>query len=198
MDRHGARGSDCYLFMLDGAGAISAADRRHHFPTQAFAVLQEGIEFTLESAGGAPASLVKVIAPAQPSGRSPAGFTGKIAVAERAKAPVLDLPDQKKKRIYFVDDDAVKSQRGHAMIVLYEKDTVTGLHRHPDAESMFVVLDGALEFTVNGDRVVVRPGQVAYFGRNDQHGLRVADGSSSASFLEFHIPAAYTTVRAQV
>jgi hypothetical protein len=34
-----------------------------------------------------------------------------------------------------------------------------------------------------------------YFGLNDQHGLRVADGESSASFLEFHIPAAYPTVR---
>jgi quercetin dioxygenase-like cupin family protein len=123
------------------------------------------------------------------------GFTGKIAVAERATAPVLDLPDQKKKRIYFVDDDAVRSQRGHAMIVLYEKDTVTGLHHHPNAESMFVVLDGALQFTVNGEQVVVRAGQAAYFGLNDQHGLRVADGSSGASFLEFHIPAAYTTVR---
>jgi mannose-6-phosphate isomerase-like protein (cupin superfamily) len=190
------RGSDCYLFMLDGAGTISAADRRHHFSAQAFAILQEGIEFTVESTGGAPASIVKVIAPAQPNDRSLAGFTGKIAVAERAKAPVLNLPDQKKKRIYFVDDDAVKSQRGHAMIVVYEKDTVTGLHHHPNAESMFVVLDGALQFTVNGDQVVVRPGQVAYFGLNDQHGLRVADESSSASFLEFHIPAAYTTVRA--
>jgi hypothetical protein len=33
-----------------------------------------------------------------------------------------------------------------------------------------------------------------YFGLNDQHGLRVVDGESSASFLEFHIPAAYPTV----
>jgi len=28
-------------------------------------------------------------------------------------------------------------------------------------------------------------------------GLRVADGASSASFLEFHIPADYSTVRGQ-
>jgi hypothetical protein len=60
------RGSDCCLFMLDGAGLISAADRRHHFPIQAFAILQEGIEFTVESAGSTPASIVKVIAPVQP------------------------------------------------------------------------------------------------------------------------------------
>src|SRR5215468_10682296 len=40
---------DCYLFMVDGACAISAADNRHRFSTQAFAVVQEGIEFTLEN-----------------------------------------------------------------------------------------------------------------------------------------------------
>jgi len=115
------RGSDCYLFMLDGTSAISAADHQYHFPAQAFAVVQEGIEFAVESKGGAPARIINVIAPPQPSGRSTAGFTGKIAVVERAEAPMLDLPDEKKRRIYFVDDDAVKSQRGHAMIVLYEK-----------------------------------------------------------------------------
>jgi quercetin dioxygenase-like cupin family protein len=80
------------------------------------------------------------------------------------------------------------------MIVLYDKDTVTGLHHHPNAESMFVMLEGALQFTVNGEPVVLTPG---HFGLNDRHALRVADGASSASFLEFHIPAAYSTVRGQ-
>jgi quercetin dioxygenase-like cupin family protein len=110
---------------------------------------------------------------------------------------MVNLPEEKKKRIYFVDDGAIRSQRGHAMIVVYEKDTVTGLHYHPNAESMFIVLEGALQFIVNGEPVVLTPGQAVYFGLNDQHGLRVADGVSSASFLEFHIPAAYSTVRSQ-
>jgi len=79
------------------------------------------------------------------------------------------------------------------MMVLYEKDAVTGLHHH--VESMFVMLDGALQFTVNGEQVVLRPGQAVYFGVDDQHGLRVADEASRANFLEFHIPAAFTTVR---
>ena len=190
-------GSDCYLFMLDGAGSISAAGNRLHFPAQAFAALQEGIEFTVESDGGASANIVKVIAPPQPNGRSLTGFMDRIAVTERDQAPVLDLPDQKKKRIYFVDDDAIRSQRGHAMIVTYEKGTVTSLHCHPNAESLFVVLDSALQFVVNGEQVVVVPGQAAYFGLSDQHALRVADGASGASFLEFHIPADFSTVRVQ-
>jgi quercetin dioxygenase-like cupin family protein len=81
------------------------------------------------------------------------------------------------------------------MIVVYERETVTGMHMHPNAESMFVVLDGALQFTVNGEQGVVKPGQAAIFGTNDRHGLHTADGLPGASFLEFHIPAAYTTVK---
>jgi quercetin dioxygenase-like cupin family protein len=104
------------------------------------------------------------------------------------------VPEQKKTRIYFVDPAAVRSERGHAMIVGYEPGTVTGLHHHPDAESLFVVLDGALAFTVDGAQKIVRPGEAAWFGCDDPHGLRVAEGFGTASFLEFHIPAAYTTV----
>jgi quercetin dioxygenase-like cupin family protein len=139
--------------------------------------------------------VVKVIAPPRPSDRSLAGFTGGLSVIERGNAPVLKIPQDHKTRIYFVDDEAAKSQRCHAMIVVYDQDTVTSMHMHPNAESMFVVLDGAIQFTVNGNDVVVKPGQAAIFGTNDRHGLRAADGLSAASFLEFHIPAAYTTVK---
>jgi mannose-6-phosphate isomerase-like protein (cupin superfamily) len=189
------RGSDCYLFMRSGAGTISAAGDRHRFPAQAFATVQEGVEFTVENDGGAPVEAIKVIAPPQPNGRSLTGFTGGLSVIERGKAPVLEIPKDRKTRLYFVDDAAAKSERGHAMIVVYEKETVTGMHMHPNAESMFVVLDGALQFTVNGEQVVVKPGQAAIFGTNDRHGLHTADGLPGASFLEFHIPAAYTTVK---
>ena len=189
------RGSDLYLFMLKGAGAVFAAGNRHRFPAQTFATVQEGVEFTVENDGGAAADVVKVIAPPQPNGRSLAGFSGGLSVIERGKAPVLEIPKDHKTRIYFVDDEAAKSQRGHAMIVVYDKDTVTSMHMHPNAESMFVVLDGAIQFTVNGKEEVVKPGQAAIFGSNDRHGLRAADGVTAASFLEFHIPAAYTTVK---
>jgi mannose-6-phosphate isomerase-like protein (cupin superfamily) len=188
------QGSDCYLFMLKGDGEILAGTNRHHFPPQTFATLQEGVEFVVENAGRTIAEVVKVLAPPQPNGRPLIGFAGTLAVAERNKTPVVRLPDQKKQRIYFVGDHGAKSERGHAMIVVYEKDTVTGLHNHPNAESMFVVLNGALQFTVDGEQVVVAPGQAANFGMNDSHGLRVANGHDGASFLEFHLPAAFTTV----
>jgi quercetin dioxygenase-like cupin family protein len=48
-------------------------------------------------------------------------------------------------------------------------------------------------FNVNGEDVVIERGQATHFPAGDRHGLRRAEGD--VSFLEFHIPAAYTTVR---
>ena len=79
------------------------------------------------------------------------------------------------------------------MIVLYEKETVTTLHMHPNAESMFVVLTGKVRFTVNGKDAVLERGQATHFPAGDCHGLCTAEGD--VSFLEFHIPGTFTTVR---
>ena len=188
------RGSDLYLFMLNGAGMISAAGDERRLPTQAFATVEEGTEFTLNNASTAPADVVKVIAPPQQDIHSLKGFSDGLSVIERGKAPVKVLPQDHKTRLYFVDKEAAHSERAHAMIVVYDKDTLTAMHMHPNAESLFVVLDGAIQFTVNGKEEVVQPGQAAIFGAKDRHGLRAADGVTAASFLEFHIPASYTTV----
>jgi quercetin dioxygenase-like cupin family protein len=189
------RGSDCYLFMRDGNGTISAGADTHPFPAQAFATIQEGVELSVANDGAAPAEVVRVLAPPQPNGRQLQGYRQTLSVAERQKRLIADIAAEKKKRIYFVGHHAAKSERGHAMIVVYEKTTVTDLHHHPNAESMFVVIDGALQFTINGAQAIVRPGQAAYFGINDRHGLHTADGCGGASFLEFHVPAAFTTVK---
>ncbi len=189
-------GSDGYLFVLAGSGGIATGGAKHVLSPQTFATIQEGQSYSIENGGTAPLDIVSVLAPpaADGSGKFP-GFHDGIRVAERATTPIHDVPAERKRRVYFVGHGAAHSERGHAMIVMYEKDTVTGLHHHPNAESMFVPLDGALQFTVNGEQVRVAPGQAAYFAMNDTHGLRVADGFSGASFLEFHIPAAFTTVR---
>jgi len=189
-------GSDCYLFVLGGSGAIAVGDARHRLSPQTFATVEERQSFAVDNDGTGAIDIVRVLAPpAQAGERRLAGFDQKLRVAERGKTPIVDIPAEKKRRIYFVGHGAAHSARGHAMIVVYAKDTVTGLHHHPNAESMFVPLDGALQFTVNGEQVTVAPGQAAYFAMHDTHGLRVADGHSGASFLEFHIPAAFTTVR---
>jgi len=188
------QGCDCYLFAVGGNGTIATAGTSHSLAAQSFATVQEGQRFEIENNSGAPLDLVRVLAPPSANGKFP-GFAEGLRVASRAATPVHDVTAEKKRRIYFVGHGAAKSERGHAMIVMYQKDTVTGLHHHPNAESMFVPIDGALQFTVNGSKVRVAPGQAAYFGMNDTHGLHVADDASGASFLEFHIPAAFTTVR---
>jgi quercetin dioxygenase-like cupin family protein len=187
-------GSDCYLFVLAGGGAITSDETRHTISRESFATIQEGRDFAVENNGAAALEMVRVFAPPN-GGRGLPGFHENLRVAARSTTPIHDIPAEKKRRIYFVGHGAAHSERGHAMIVIYAKDTVTRLHHHPNAESMFVPLDGALEFTVNGEQVKVAPGQAAYFAMNDTHGLHVAPGHAGASFLEFHIPAAFTTVR---
>lgn len=189
------KGSDCYLFSTNGAGAIAAGGDRRRLAAQSFATIEEGTAFAVENDGGAVLELVTVIAPPQANGRGLSGFKGGVLVAERDKVPVVPIPDQHKKRIYFVGGTGAKSERGHAMIVVYDGRTNTPMHHHPNADSMFVLLDGAVRFTVNGEPVVVKPGQAAVFPSMDRHALQTADGYAGASFLEFHIPAAFTTVK---
>lgn len=183
-------GSDLYLFTLSG-GAVVNGQRTGQ---ESFVTVQEGTTVSVANPGGAEATLIRVLAPPSGSGKALAGFSGGAAVAPRATTPVHDVPEELKKRIYFVGEEAAPSERAHAMIVVYEKNTVTSMHMHPNADSMFVFLSGKTRFTVNGQDVVVGPGQATCFPAGDRHGLRVAEGDE-VSFLEFHVPAEYTTVR---
>jgi mannose-6-phosphate isomerase-like protein (cupin superfamily) len=187
-------GSDLYLFTLTGSVVVSGGGAKQRVEQEAFVTVQEGTALTVANRDGLEATLIGVLAPPPHRGKALAGFSGGLAVAARATTPVHDVPEELKRRIYFVGEKAAHSERAHAMIVLYEKNTVTGLHMHPNAESMFVFLSGKTRFTVNGQDVIVGRGQATYFPTSDRHGLRVAEGDE-VSFLEFHVPAAYTTVR---
>jgi mannose-6-phosphate isomerase-like protein (cupin superfamily) len=188
-------GADRYLFTLTGGVMIDGRGASHAMVEESFMTLEEGVDFTIRNPYDAEATLITVLTP--PPGRpaARAGFAGGMAVAARATTAVHDVPEEKKRRIYFVGKDAARSERAHAMIVEYVRDTVTSLHMHPNAESMFVLLSGKTRFTVNGEDVIVERGQATYFPMGDRHGLRVAEGGDGVSFLEFHIPAGYTTVR---
>ena len=187
-------GSDGYLFALTGAVQIEDGDSAHALPQDGFAGLEGGHGYTLTNAGDQAAVLIRVLAPA-PGGRAGlAGLSG-VSVATAAGREVVHVPEQKKKRIYFAGKSAGGTERGHAMIVMYERDTVTDMHQHPNADSLFVMLDGRVRFTVNGADHELERGQAAYFPAGDRHGLRAAPGTERASFLEFHIPGAFTTIK---
>ena len=83
-------------------------------PTQAFATVEEGMEFTVNNSSSAAAEIVKVIAPPQPDARALNGFSDGLSVIERGNAPMRVIPKDHKTRIFFVDDEAAKSQRAHA------------------------------------------------------------------------------------
>jgi mannose-6-phosphate isomerase-like protein (cupin superfamily) len=185
------QGSDRYLFTLRGEASIGGNGATHGLSQDTFAAVQERVQFVVTNTGAAEVELLSVLAPPAGQKNAHAGFTGGIAVAHRSTPPVVHIPEQKKRRIQFVDKSAAASDRGHAMIVLYEPETHTKLHKHPNAESMFVVLTGKVRFTVNGQDVVIERGQAAHFPTSDLHSLRGAEGD--VSFLEFHIPAKFTT-----
>jgi mannose-6-phosphate isomerase-like protein (cupin superfamily) len=187
-------GSDRYLFTLAGAVTLHGRGRSHAMPEESFAAIQEGTEFTLANGSRGEATLIGVLAP--PPGRSAAraGFSEGLTVAARSTTPAHEVPEEKKRRVYFVGEEAAPSERAHAMIVEYVRDTVTSLHMHPDADSMFVFLSGTTRFTINGRDEVIRRGQATCVPMGNRHGLAVAEGEG-VSFLEFHIPATYATVK---
>ena len=189
-----AAGSDFYFYTLAGAVTVGGAETTRRVEQDSFVTVSEGTALTVTNPGGDEATLVGVQTPPAHGSAALAGFSGSIAVAARAATPVHAIPAELKRRIYFAGKEAARTERAHAMIVLYEKDTVTGIHMHPNAESMFVFLSGKIRFTVNGEDVIVGRGQATYFPTSDRHGLRVAEGDE-VSFLEFHVPAAFTTVR---
>lgn len=185
-------GSDRYLYLLRGSASLSANDTTYAIGQDTFATLQEGTDFVLANPGSAAIELVSVTAP--PHGaRIGDGYAGGVCVTPRASAPVRDVPEQKKRRLYFVSESAAQSARAHAMIVEYQADTVTAMHAHPDADSLFVPLTGKVRFAFDGAEHVLGRGGATVFPAGDRHELRVAEGK--VSFLEFHVPAGYTTVR---
>jgi quercetin dioxygenase-like cupin family protein len=188
-------GSDGYLFMLTGNGRIAVNGTEKPIERESFAAVSEQNTFSLANQSSAPIEIVYVLAPPPGSPREHTGLAEPLAVTSRAGAPTAYIADAKKNRRYFVGKEAAKSERGHAMIVEYEQDTETVMHYHPNAESLFVVLTGDIRFVVDGTPTVLKRGQAVYFPMNNRHALRCNDSTTSGSFLEFHIPAAFTTVK---
>ena len=177
-------GSDQYLFVIAGTPRLDEGT----LAPNTWVILEEGKSFALAGA----ADILSITVPAPGAGRGGAGFRGGYKAMPVADLPIIDLPAEKKRRTYLANKEIAGSERGHAMIVRYTGDTLTKRHHHPNAESLFVVLEGKVEFLVDGRPRVLGPGEAAFFPMNDSHGLRSADGNA-LSFLEFHIPGAFVT-----
>jgi len=185
-------GSDQYLFVIGGDVGIEVAGKTATMRRQTFAVVQERARLTL-TGGTAPGKVLSVVVPPPGVKRAAPGFRDGVRVMAVEELPIVDVPEEKKRRTYLASRSTLGSERGHAMIVRYTGDTVTRKHHHPNAESMFVMLEGHVRFLVNGREETLGAGQAVHFPMNDSHGLRSADGNE-LSFLEFHIPGAYLTL----
>ncbi len=136
---------------------------------------------------------MSVIVPPPGAGRTAPGFHGGFTAMAVKDQPIVDLPEEKKRRTYLANKAlAAGSERGHAMIVRYTGATLTKKHHHPNAESLFVILSGKVKFLVNGQERVLGRGEAAFFPINDSHGLKSADGNE-LHFLELHVPGAFVT-----
>jgi mannose-6-phosphate isomerase-like protein (cupin superfamily) len=186
-------GSDRYLFTLEGRARLVGPDGHHDLGPGVFASLREGQQYTLIGPEEGDALVLSVMAP-PPGARRPLPGTRETVVVRASELPVVEEADSGKRRIYLVTEEMTGSKRAHGMIVVYGGTTVTPPHYHPDAESLFVFLEGTGVVVVNGREVTARSGRAAYFGRGDPHALWSAD-PAGMRFLEFHIPGTYGVVR---
>jgi len=185
--------SDRYLFVLDGRARLSGRDGQRDLERRAFASLASGADYRLAGVDGGQALVLSVTAPPPGTPDGPPGGGGGTFVAHPATLPVVEERESGKRRVYLATEQTTGTRRAHGMLVTYRGDTVTRLHHHPDAESLFVFLDGGGVVLVGGQEVSVGPGQAVYYGCGDPHAVRSRD-AGGMSFLEFHIPAGYSVV----
>lgn len=185
-------GSDQYFFILSGdCTAALKGKTGHPMKFGTFALVEESHDYVLTSE--VPCEVLSVIAPPPGQQSTAAGFKGGIKIRSMHNEPVDHVPDKKKQRIYLVTKETADSERAHGMIVKYVPETETTLHMHPDADSLFVFLEGNTEVTVDGKKGVGSFGKAAFFPAGNKHDLHGTPGNSY--FIEFHIPQKYTTVR---
>jgi quercetin dioxygenase-like cupin family protein len=191
--RHEAKvpaGSDQYLYVLSGRTRLELDGKGADLAPDDWVIIEEGKSFTLQDGA---AELLSIVVPPSGAGRAAPGFRGGFKAMTVADLPVIDLPEEKKRRTYLANQAlAAGSERGHAMIVRYTGETLTKKHHHPNAESLFVILSGKVKFLVDGTERVLGRGEAAFFPIDDSHGLRSADGNE-LHFLELHVPGAFKT-----
>ncbi len=183
-------GSDQYLYVLSGRTRLELDGKRAELAPDSWVIIEERKSFRLD---GGPVELLSVVVPPPGAGRAAAGFRGGFKAMAVGDLPIIDLPEEKKRRTYLANKAlAAGSERGHAMIVRYTGETLTKKHQHPNAESLFVILTGKVTFLVDGQERVLGRGEAAFFPTDNSHGLRSADGNE-LSFLELHVPGAFVT-----
>lgn len=188
--------SDGYWFVLKGTGTIAEnGGAAQALKPQVFAIAGQGGAVALANTGNDPLEFVHVVSPPPGSTAEISGYAGPLKTVPAETVALAHEPENKKRRAFFVGPKAIPTGRAEGMIVHYERETVTNPHFHPDADSIFVILDGTLEFTNGRDVSTISPGQAVFINQGHRHGTRVTPGQEGAAFLEFHVPAKFQTIQ---
>lgn len=185
-------GSDQYFFILSGECSLALEGKSTSaMKFGVFAIVEEGHDYLMTSK--VPCEVLSVLAPPPGQKSNVPGFRGGMKIISMHNEHVDDVAEKKKQRIYLVTKETAGSERAHGMIVKYVPETETTMHMHPDADSLFVFLEGNTEVTVDGKKSIGQFGNAAFFPAGNKHDLHGTPGNSY--FIEFHIPCQYTTVR---
>ena len=111
-----------------------------------------------------------------------------LATAAAGRAEAAELPALKSVTYRFEDLPSRASGKNvsHAIfdgllhsgfrIEAHETELAPGGEPHPphhhDHEEMMMIVDGALDFTVNGKTTRLGPGGLGFAGSNDEHGVK--------------------------
>ena len=96
----------------------------------------------------------------------------------------------------LVGEDMGAKNLGIVMLEVKPNMKSTRIHYHPDAESVFFVIEGTGTITVEGEEHHVGPGTVAYMAPGETHGL-MSTGNTVFKMIEVFTPLPIKRVNVQ-
>ena len=119
-----------------------------------------------------------------------------VQVVDWTREPVLDSPDDARRRIHIVTPGLSGTRAIKGEIIICPPKTKTWSQHHEGAENFMYVLHGLGAAYANELPIPLRAGDLVYFGDGERQYLR-NDGLEDMIFVEFFVPGVYKTVWAE-
>jgi len=185
------RQSLAWFHLLDGEATFKAyyTDR---LTKEQSVFLPPGFDATLSTGQGA-TLLYAEIPDARLLDPDFAKRTPLFIVSDWTCEPVLACESDTRKRVPLVSEDVCDAEAVKIEMVVYPANTAAPECRHEGAATVLCVVTGHGTATAGGEAFAVKAGDVVQFADRERHTLRAA-GDGEMRFLEFHLPANFTTV----
>lgn len=180
-----------WFYLLDGAATFKAfyTDR---LTKELSVFLPPGFAGTLSTEKGA-TLLYAEIPDACALDPDFAKRTPLFIVSDWTCEPVLACESDTRKRVPLVREDICDAEAMKIEMVVYPAHTAAPECRHEGADTVLYVVTGHGTATAKGRAFPVNSGDVVRFADRERHTLR-ASGDGEMRFVEFHIPANFSTV----